>query len=88
MSNNAARSYVKEWFAEEDADVVKYLREAGAIVLLVSNTPELCLCWETFNNKIGRTNNPFNTKRTPGGSSGGEVRILYLYISLYIHPVK
>lgn len=76
MSNNAARSNFKEWYATEDADVVKFLREAGAIVLLVSNTPELCLCWETFNNKTGRTNNPYDTKRSPGGSSGGEAALI------------
>ncbi|XP_075234495.1 fatty-acid amide hydrolase 2 isoform X2 [Lycorma delicatula] len=76
MSNNAARSNVKEYFATEDADVVRLLREAGAIVLLVSNTPELCLCWETFNNITGRTNNPFDVKRSPGGSSGGEAALL------------
>lgn len=73
MSNNAARSNVKERIATEDADVVRLLKEAGAIVLLVSNTPELCLCLETFNNTTGRTNNPYDLKRSPGGSSGGEV---------------
>uniref|UniRef100_A0A1B6DM41 Amidase domain-containing protein n=1 Tax=Clastoptera arizonana TaxID=38151 RepID=A0A1B6DM41_9HEMI len=76
MSNNAARSTVEENIATEDAEIVRLLREAGAIPLLVSNTPELCMCWETFNPKIGRTNNPYDTRRTPGGSSGGEAALL------------
>ncbi|RZF41872.1 hypothetical protein LSTR_LSTR005334 [Laodelphax striatellus] len=76
MSNNAARSNVSEHRADEDADVVRLMRKAGFIILCVTNTPELCLCWETFNNKTGRTNNPYNLKRSPGGSSGGEAALL------------
>ena len=54
---------------------MKLLRKSGAIPLVVTNTPELCLNWETFNPKFGTTKNPYDTRRTPGGSSGGEVRI-------------
>lgn len=61
--------------AAEDAVSVKRVRDAGAIPLLVSNVPELCLNWETSNKLIGSTANPYDTRRTPGGSSGGEVRI-------------
>lgn len=60
--------------AVEDADVVKMVRKAGAIVLLVSNTPELCLYWESNNKVTGTTWNPYDNRRTAGGSSGGEVR--------------
>lgn len=73
MSNNAGRLTPKERIASKDATAVASLRSAGAIPLLVSNTPELCQCWETYNKVTGRTNNPFDTRRTPGGSSGGEV---------------
>lgn len=59
--------------AEFDADIVKLVREAGAIPLLVSNTPELCMNWETVNKVTGMTVNPYDTTKTPGGSSGGEV---------------
>lgn len=76
MSNNGARSRVNSRIAEEDAEVIKKLREAGAIPLLVSNTPELCLYWETYNPKVGRTLNPYDTRRTCGGSSGGEVCLI------------
>ena len=76
MSNNGARSRVSSHTAERDADVVRNLREAGAIPLLVSNTPELCMYVETYNSKHGRTNNPYDNRRTAGGSSGGEVNLL------------
>ena len=58
--------------ATEDAPLVARLRKAGAIVLGVTNTPELLMAWETDNLLYGRTNSPWNLDRTPGGSSGGE----------------
>jgi amidase len=58
--------------AEKDAPLVTRLRHAGAIVLGVTNTPELLMAWETDNLLYGRTNNPWDLSRTPGGSSGGE----------------
>lgn len=58
--------------ATEDATVVAKLRAAGAIPLLVSTTPEYCLSWECSTLINGRTLNPYDSSRTPGGSSGGE----------------
>ncbi len=58
--------------ASQDAPLVQRLRRAGAIVLGVTNTPELLMAWETDNNLYGRTNNPWNLDYTAGGSSGGE----------------
>jgi Asp-tRNA(Asn)/Glu-tRNA(Gln) amidotransferase A subunit family amidase len=58
--------------AAQDAPVVARLRAAGAIVLGVTNAPELLMAWETDNLLYGRTNNPWDLQRTPGGSSGGE----------------
>jgi len=58
--------------ATEDAPLVARLRKAGAIVLGVTNTPELLMAWETDNLLYGRTNSPWDLERTPGGSSGGE----------------
>jgi Asp-tRNA(Asn)/Glu-tRNA(Gln) amidotransferase A subunit family amidase len=58
--------------ATQDAVLVKRLRDAGAIVLGVTNTPELLMAWETDNLLYGRTNSPWDLTRTPGGSSGGE----------------
>jgi Asp-tRNA(Asn)/Glu-tRNA(Gln) amidotransferase A subunit family amidase len=57
---------------KKDAVLVSRLREAGAIVLGVTNTPELLMAWETDNLLYGRTNNPWDLSRTAGGSSGGE----------------
>jgi len=60
------------YIADKDAPLVTRLRQAGAIVLGVTNTPELLMAWETDNLLYGRTNNPWDLSRTPGGSSGGE----------------
>ncbi len=58
--------------AENDAVLVARLRQAGAVILGTTNTPELLMAWETDNLLYGRTNNPWDLARTPGGSSGGE----------------
>jgi len=60
------------YVAERDAPLVTRLRAAGAVILGVTNTPELLMAWETDNDLYGRTNNPWDLSRTPGGSSGGE----------------
>ena len=57
---------------ECDAPLVTRLRNAGAIILGVTNAPELLMAWETDNLLYGRTNNPWDPARTAGGSSGGE----------------
>jgi amidase len=59
-----------------DAPVVARLRAAGAILLGKTNTPELTLGGETDNLIYGRTNNPYDLSRTPGGSSGGAAAIV------------
>jgi amidase len=56
---------------QADATVVARLRAAGAIVLGKTNTPELTLSLETDNLVYGRTVNPYDLTRSPGGSSGG-----------------
>jgi Asp-tRNA(Asn)/Glu-tRNA(Gln) amidotransferase A subunit family amidase len=58
--------------AAQDAPLVTRLRQAGAIILGVTNAPELLMAWETDNLLYGRTNSPWDLSRTPGGSSGGE----------------
>jgi amidase len=59
-----------------DATVVARLGAAGAILLGKTNTPELTLASETDNLLYGRTNNPYDLSRTPGGSSGGAAAIV------------
>ncbi len=58
--------------AAEDAVLVARLRAAGAVILGVTNAPEMLMAWETDNLLYGRTNNPWDLSRTAGGSSGGE----------------
>jgi Asp-tRNA(Asn)/Glu-tRNA(Gln) amidotransferase A subunit family amidase len=60
------------YIAKQDAPLVQRLKSAGAIVLGVTNTPELLMAWETDNLLYGRSNNPWDLTRTAGGSSGGE----------------
>ena len=60
------------YIAAEDAPLVARLRAAGAVILGVTNEPELLMAWETDNLLYGRTNNPWDLTRTAGGSSGGE----------------
>jgi len=62
----AARSAV----AEEDHEVVRRLRGAGAVVVGVTRMPEMGL-WAVTDDEDGPTRNPWDLERTPGGSSGG-----------------
>ncbi len=66
----------RELRAERDASVVASLRRTGAIVLAKTNVPQLAMLPETDNPVHGRTNNPWNPARSPGGSSGGEAAII------------
>jgi len=61
---------------EADATAVARLRAAGAIILGKTNVPELAGALETDNLVYGRTSNPYDLARTPGGSSGGEAAIV------------
>lgn len=62
--------------AEKNATVVQRLLDAGAIILGITNVPELLAAFETDNLIYGRTNNPYDLSRTPGGSSGGEAALI------------
>ena len=55
-----------------NAMLVSRLREAGAILLGNTNTPEFLMAYETDNLVSGKTSNPWNTEFSSGGSSGGE----------------
>ena len=62
--------------ADEDATVVARLRAEGAIVLGLTNVPEMGRGGESNNNLYGRSNNPYDLSRTPGGSSGGSAALV------------
>lgn len=59
-----------------DATAVARMRQAGAILLGKTNCPEWGGGLETVNELYGRTGNPYDVTRTPGGSSGGECAII------------
>ena len=56
----------------QDAEIVRRLKAAGAVVIARSNVPELAMTAESTNPRYGRTNNPLAPDRVAGGSSGGE----------------
>jgi len=60
----------------QDADAVARLRSAGAIVLGNTNVPVRLADWQSDNPIYGRTSNPWDLARTPGGSSGGSAAAL------------
>jgi aspartyl-tRNA(Asn)/glutamyl-tRNA(Gln) amidotransferase subunit A len=57
---------------DKDATAVARFKAAGGIPMMKTNLPEFSGWTETDNRVTGRTNNPWNLERTPGGSSGGE----------------
>ncbi len=57
--------------AEHDSEVVRRLKAAGAVLLGKTNVPPDLMDWQSDNPIYGRTNNPWDVGRTPGGSSGG-----------------
>ncbi|WP_461471798.1 amidase family protein [Microbacterium sp. HJ5] len=62
--------------AESDAVPVRRLKEAGAIVIGKTNVPVWLDDWQSDNPIYGRTRNPYDLARTPGGSSGGSAAAL------------
>src|SRR3984893_10756286 len=57
--------------AAADAEVVRRLREAGAVIIGKTNVPELTIWPFTESATFGATRNPWDLQRAPGGSSGG-----------------
>ena len=57
--------------ATNDSEMVRRLREAGAIIVGLTLMPELGICCFTESATYGVTRNPWNLQRSPGGSSGG-----------------
>jgi amidase len=59
------------YIPQRDATVIARMRAAGAIPIGITNLPELSMAFESDNLVHGRTANPYNLTRTPGGSGGG-----------------
>lgn len=61
---------------DEDALAVQRLKTAGAIIFGKCNVPLMLADYQSYNDNYGTTNNPWDTSRTPGGSSGGSAAAL------------
>lgn len=66
----------RERIASQDAEAVARMRRAGFVLLGTTNVPEGLVWYETYNKVYGRTRNPYDLARIPGGSSGGEAAII------------
>ncbi len=71
MRTTAGSSSMAECVPDRDAEVVARLRAAGAVIVGKTNLPEEVTGQESANALFGRTCNPWDPDRTPGGSSGG-----------------
>lgn len=71
----------ERYVPDRDATAVARLKTAGAIIFGKTNTPEMAIPYETDNPIFGRTNNPHDLDRTPGGSSGGEAAAIAACLS-------
>src|SRR5215475_2659480 len=61
----------KDFRSEHDAPVTQRVKGAGAIVMAKTNVPQMLSDWQSSNPVYGRSNNPWDLERTPGGSTGG-----------------
>lgn len=62
---------LRNYIAEEDAELVKRLKDSGAIIIGMTNVALFCIDWQSTNFWNGQTNNPYDVSRVAGGSSGG-----------------
>jgi Asp-tRNA(Asn)/Glu-tRNA(Gln) amidotransferase A subunit family amidase len=71
MPTTAGSLSLEGFHTEQDAFLVKCLRDAGALILAKTNLHEFAIWGETVSSLGGQTRNPYDLTRTPGGSSGG-----------------
>ena len=74
-------TFHSEHVAREDALAVQRLKAAGAVVLGKTNVPPALGDWQSANPIYGRTNNPHDVTRSPGGSSGGSAAAIAMGFS-------
>ena len=68
--------YLKDNIASHDALSVERLRAAGAVIFGKTNVPLMLSDFQSYNEIYGTTNNPYDTTKIPGGSSGGSAATL------------
>jgi len=66
----------KDFRPKQDALIVARTKAAGAVILGKTNVPVALADWQSYNEIYGTTGNPYDTGRTPGGSSGGSAAAL------------
>ena len=71
MPTTSGAAELANHFSSHNAVAVQRLIDAGAIVLGKTNVPYMAAGFDTYNDVYGRTHNPWNLDRSPGGSSGG-----------------
>jgi len=76
MRTTAGHPPLADYVPQQDGTVAARLKEAGAIIMGKTNVSPLLLDIQSSNEIFGRTNNPYDTGRTPGGSSGGAAAAL------------
>jgi amidase len=76
MRTTAGHPPLAGYVPAADGTVAARLKKAGAIIIGKTNVPDLLLDIQSFNPIFGRTNNPWDLERTPGGSSGGAASAL------------
>ena len=64
-------AFLRDYVPDEDSELVRRYRRSGLIVVAKTNAPELAIGATTEPRLFGPTHNPWDTDRTPGGSSGG-----------------
>src|SRR6266550_932240 len=71
LRTTAGMAQWKDFRSEHDAPVTTRVKGAGAVVMAKTNVPQMLSDWQSSNPVYGRTNNPWDLSRTPGGSTGG-----------------
>ena len=71
LRSTAGAPVFAEYRATEDAPLTARARAAGGVLMGKTNVPPFLGDWQSDNAIFGRTNNPWDTARTPGGSTGG-----------------
>jgi len=76
MRSTYGASATHDHVPDRDAEAVRRLRKAGAIIFGRTNLPEYAADGQSYNEVHGTTSNPWDASRTPGGSSGGSAAAL------------
>src|SRR5262249_31872085 len=71
LRTTAGMAQWRDFRSEHDAPVTTRVKAAGAVVMAKTNVPQMLSDWQSTNPVYGRTSNPWDLTRTPGGSTGG-----------------